>query len=169
MAVFSLAMSTALLKMAYSKEYGFIYFGVMVVSFVFTVVTLIYKVSEYDINSSANVQVTALYQVSQTNINDCSQLASNEYGHFLKMKENVINYCGTQQINDFSYFTSNAINAMYSVLYNEFSLASIFIATPERKDHCLVAVDLFLAMCPDKKIYFSQKNLQMLRDFERKQ
>ncbi|EBJ0967305.1 hypothetical protein DON81_23295 [Salmonella enterica] len=72
-------------------------------------------------------------------------------------------------MNDISYFTYGIINVMYSVLYSEFSLASASIPVPKRKNQCLSSIDEFLKLCPEQKIHFSQKNLQMLRDFERKQ
>lgn len=124
---------------------------------------------DFDINGSVNIQMAALYLMQQTNINDCGQLVASDYGHFITIKEDVINYCGNQHMNDISYFTYGIINVMYSVLYSEFSLASASIPVPKRKNQCLSSIDEFLKLCPEQKIHFSQKTLQMLRDFERKQ
>lgn len=76
---------------------------------------------------------------------------------------------GGQDLNDIHHITTGMMSTMYSALYNEFSLASVFIDAPARKNKCLGLIDEFLTMCPERKIYFSQENLQMLRDFERKQ
>lgn len=132
-------------------------------------IPFISKVKSFDINASADVHVEAIFLMPQTDINDCGQLVGGDYGRFEKIKGEVTSYCGTQSIKDISYLTSNIINAMYSVLYNEFSLASAFIPVPKRKNECLNSIDQFLMMCPEQKIHFSQKNLQMLRDFESKQ
>ncbi|EDY1997983.1 hypothetical protein GTD56_004518 [Salmonella enterica subsp. diarizonae] len=169
MAVFSMVMSFALIKMAYNHNYGFINSVVLVFSFFFTVVTAFYKFSGYDVNGSVDVYTTAIKQGAQTNINDCDQLQGNDYGRFEKVKESLRNNCGGQDLNDIHHITTGMISTMYSALYNEFSLASVFIDAPTRKNKCLGLIDEFLTMCPERKIYFSQENLQMLRDFERKQ
>ncbi|ELE9460862.1 hypothetical protein RBV54_004579 [Salmonella enterica] len=169
MAVFSLVMSSVLIKITHSKGYGFIYFVVLVVSFVFTVVTAFYKFSDYDINGSVDIYTAAIEQGTQTSINDCRQLQGNDYGRFEKMKESLRNNCGVQDLNDISHLSVGVVSAVYSTIYNEFSLASVFIEAPKRNNQCLSSIDQFLMMCPERKIFFSQKNLQMLRDFERKQ
>ncbi|EEK7629566.1 hypothetical protein UL18_13395 [Salmonella enterica subsp. enterica serovar Newport] len=102
-------------------------------------------------------------------MNDCGQLQAKDYGRFVKIREDLMNSCGSQPLNDVSYLSTSFIGAMYSVLYNEFSLASVLIEMPARENKCLGLIDEFLKMCPEQKIHFSQKNLQMLRDFERKQ
>lgn len=168
-AVFSLVMSSVLIKIAHSKGYGFIYFVVLVVSFIFTVATAFYKFSGYDINGSVDIYTAAIEQEAQTSINDCGQLQGNDYGRFEKMKESLRNNCGVQDLNDISHLSVGVVSAVYSTIYNEFSLASVFIEAPKRKNQCLSSIDQFLKMCPERKIFFSQKNLQMLRDFERKQ
>lgn len=158
-----------LFKRNINSDLFFLYLPVFLLSAVLTLLPLIYRLTDFNINDSVNIQLAALYQVSQTNINDCSQLVDNDYGRFIKMKESVISYCGIQYVNDVSYFTSGVINAMYSVLYNEFSLASAFIATSERKNQCQESVDQFLTMCPERRVYFDQRSLHALHDFERKQ
>lgn len=158
-----------LFKININSDAVILYLSIVILSAVLTFLPLIYKLKDFNINASANVQVTALYQVQQMNINDCSQLQANDYGRFKKMKENLMNNCGGQDLNDISYITTGIISTMYSAFYTEFSLASAFISAPKRKNLCLSAIDAFLTMCPERKIYFSQENLQMLRDFERKQ
>lgn len=169
MAVLSMVMSFALIKMAYNHNYGLINSVVLIFSFVFTVVTAFYKFSGYDVDGSVDVYTTAIKQGVQTNINDCDQLQGNDYGRFEKVKESLRNNCGGQDLNDIHHITTGMMSTMYSALYNEFSLASVFIDAPARKNKCLGLIDEFLTMCPERKIYFSQENLQMLRDFERKQ
>ncbi|EJT9668210.1 hypothetical protein N4C55_004291 [Salmonella enterica] len=161
--------SLFLFKRNFSSGACFLYLPIVILSAALTIIPFTYKVKDFDINGSVNIQMAALYLMQQTNINDCSQLVASDYGHFITIKEDVINYCGNQHMNDISYFTHSIINVMYSVLYNEFSLASASIPVPKRKNRCLSSIDEFLKVCPEQKIHFSQKNLQMLRDFERKQ
>ncbi|EGB4208917.1 hypothetical protein H7M29_004772 [Salmonella enterica] len=168
-AVFSMVMSISLIKMAYNHNYGFTNSVVLVVSFVFTGVTAFYKFSDYDVNGSTDIYTTAIKQGDQTNINDCSQLQGNDYGRFEKVKESMKNNCALQDLNDIHHIATGMISTMYSALYNEFSLASVFIEEPKRKNRCLSSIDAFLKVCPEQKIHFNQKNLQMLRDFELKQ
>lgn len=167
--MFSLVMSLCLIKMTHNKDNDLIYFIVMFIAFVFTVATVIYKVSDYDVNGSVDVYMTAIEQETQTRINDCNQLQAKDYERFEEVKEGVRNNCGVQNLNDISHLTIGIIGGAYSILYNEFSLASVFIEAPKRKNKCLSSIDQFLMMCPERKSYFSQKNLQMLRDFESKQ
>lgn len=169
MAVFSMVLSFSLIKVTYNHNYGFINFVVLVVSFVFTGVTAFYKFSGYDVNGSVDIYSTAIEQGGLTSINDCDQLQGNDYARFEKIKENMRGNCALQDLNDIHHITTGMISTMYSSLYNEFSLAAVFIEAPKRKNECLNSIDQFLMMCPEQKIYFSQKNLQMLRDFERKQ
>lgn len=162
-------LSIFLFKKNFCSNGGVLYLPIVILSGALTVIPFISKVKSFDINASADVQVEAIFLMPQTDINDCGQLVGGDYGRFEKIKGEVTSYCGTQSIKDISYLTSNVINAMYSVLYNEFSLASAFIPVPKRKNECLNSIDQFLIMCPEQKIHFSQKNLQMLRDFESKQ
>lgn len=158
-----------LFKSNFCSNGGVLYLPIVLLSGALTVIPFISKMKNFDINASADVQVEAILLMPKADINDCSQLVGGDYGRFKMIKDEVTNYCGAQSIKDISYLTSNVINVMYSVLYNEFSLASAFIPVPKRKNECLNSIDQFLMMCPEQKIYFSQKNLQMLRDFERKQ
>ncbi|HCD0608044.1 TPA: hypothetical protein M8T80_003736 [Salmonella enterica subsp. enterica serovar Infantis] len=169
MAVFTMVVSFFLIKMACNNNYGVMNFVVLVVSIVFTVVTAFYKLSGYDVNGSTDIYTTAFELGAQTSINDCSQLKGNDNGRFEKMKDSLRNNCGLQVLNDISHLSVGAVSAVYSTVYNEFSLASVFIEAPKRKNRCLSSIDEFLKKCPEQKIHFSQKNLQMLRDFERKQ
>lgn len=167
--MFSMVMSISLIKMSYNHNYGFINSVVLIVSFIFTGATAFYKFSGYDVNGSTDIYTTAIEQGAQMSINDCSQLQGNDYGRFEKVKESMRNNCALQDLNDIHHITTGMISTIYSALYNEFSLASVFIEVPARKNKCLGLIDEFLKMCPEQKIHFSQKNLQMLRDFERKQ
>ncbi|HFZ7861189.1 TPA: hypothetical protein ACIO54_004845 [Salmonella enterica subsp. enterica serovar Potsdam] len=168
-AVFSMVISFSLIKMTYNHNYGLINFVVLVVSFVFTGVTAFYKFSGYDVNGSVDIYTTAIEHGVQMSVNDCSQLQGNDYGRLEKVKESMRYNCGRQNLNDIHHIATGMISTIYSSLYNEFSLASVFIEAPKRKNRCLGSIDEFLKMCPEQKIHFSQKNLQMLRDFERKQ
>lgn len=169
MAVLSMVISFSLIKMTYNYNYGLINFVVLVIPFVFTGATAFYKFSGYDVNGSVDIYTTAVGQGGQTSINDCDQLHGNDYGRFEKVKESMRDNCGLQDLNDIHHITTGMISTMYSALYNEFSLASVFIEAPKRKNQCLSSIDEFLKMCPEQKIHFSQEDLQMLRDFERKQ
>ncbi|EHF1242339.1 hypothetical protein J0X57_004134 [Salmonella enterica] len=146
-----------------------LFIPVMVLSAALTLLPLFYKIKYFNINGSVEVYVTALEQSVQANMNDCGQLQAKDYGRFVKIREDLMNSCGSQPLNDVSYLSTSFIGAMYSVLYNEFSLASVLIEIPARENKCLGLIDEFLKICPEQKIHFSQKNLQMLRDFERKQ
>lgn len=169
MAVLSMVISFSLIKMTYNHNYGLINFVVLVVSFIFTGATAFYKFSGYDVNGSVDIYTTAIDQGAQTSIDDCSQLQGNDYGRFEKVKESMRNNCALQDLNDIHHITTGMMSTMYSALYNEFSLASVFIETPIRKNRCLSSIDEFLKMCPEQKIHFSQEKLQMLHDFESKQ
>ncbi|EAB2724691.1 hypothetical protein XF10_16240 [Salmonella enterica] len=169
MAVFSMLMSFALIKNAYKYDYGFINSVVLVVSFMFTITTAVYKCSGYDVYGTTDIYTTAVVQGAQASIKDCNQLRGNDNAHFEKVKDSLRNRCGVQNLNDASHLSIGLVSAMYSAFYNEFSLASVFIEAPKRKNQCLNSIDEFLKMCPEQKIHFSQENLQMLRDFERKQ
>ncbi|EAA8755151.1 hypothetical protein DK104_22895 [Salmonella enterica subsp. enterica serovar Lexington] len=168
MAVLSMVMSIALIKLAIRHDYGFINAVVMVVSFVFTIATGIYKCSGYDVYGSTDIYTTAVVQ-GGASIKDCGQLQGNDNARFEKVKDSLRIKCGVQHLNDASHLSTGFVSAMYSAFYNEFSLASVIIEAPKRKNRCLSSIDEFLKLCPEQKIHFSQKNLQMLRDFERKQ
>ncbi|HFW0091919.1 TPA: hypothetical protein ACIUC2_002689 [Salmonella enterica subsp. enterica serovar Saintpaul] len=55
-------MSIALIKLAIRHDYGFINAVVMVISFVFTIATGIYKCSGYDVYGSTDIYTTAVVQ-----------------------------------------------------------------------------------------------------------
>ncbi|EKC3540638.1 hypothetical protein OD632_004797 [Salmonella enterica] len=148
---------------------GGIYSLILVLSGVLAFSPLLFKFNGFTDRGSESVYTTAIYQILQTNINDCDRLTGDEYGKFIIMKRNIVSYCGIQPEIDTSYFYSGLFMAAYSVLYNEFSLVSAFIPVPRRNNQCLGAVDQFLTMCPERRVYLDQRSLHALHDFERKQ
>ncbi len=151
------------------SRFSYLTFPVLVLSVLLTIIPFGYKLKGFSFISSVDIYSTAVDDSAQTMFRNCAPLRSTDYDRFDKMQNDTINYCGVQRLSDISYISTGFMGAINSTLYTEFSLASALIVTPERNNKCLMLIDQFLKMCPERKQHYSSENLQMLRDFERKQ
>ncbi|EEK7813329.1 hypothetical protein G3151_004455 [Salmonella enterica subsp. enterica serovar Montevideo] len=157
------------LTLCAKSRFSYLTFPVLVLSALLTIIPFGYKLKWFGLISSVDIYSTAVDDSAQTMFRSCEPLRSTDYDRFDKTQKDTINYCGVQRLSDISYISTGFLGAISSTLYTEFSLASALIVTPARNNKCLMLIDQFLKMCPERKRYYSSENLQMLRDFERKQ
>lgn len=163
------ALSWFMVRRFFSPEFIFVYIFAIFLSFIFSFGPFLCKIHGYNPGNSVDVYMKGIDQSILGSINDCAGLQEKDFGHFFKVKEDILSYCMVQPVNDTYYFYVGVLTSVYSFFYTEFSLASVFVPAPKRKNKCLETIEQLLEICPEQKFYFNQKALKALRDFENKQ